>query len=620
MLGNMLKKRAAAKQNATAATVSETNINNNTATVETPTAEQIAQKVEDQKAAKKFFTVSHVGHKSRRVDVSRSAICEWDIPLGLMMMHIGRVDAPSGGAIAYADERNTYATPEYELLDSKTQTGVEIHEVQHVIRQHMARIRAIRARRGRRFSMQIANYVADMFINETMRQYTKNGGNKYYNMPDETVYLVEGLEQIFGETWNPEDALKILDLEKLYNAIATNSPPLNGHKTLQDARDSRKQNRGQSQSPSSQQQQSGQSPQNQQQSQGQQQGNGQNQQQGNGQQQSQGQPQDNSQGQQQGNSQQQSQGQQQSNSQGQQQGQPNASNEPDKNTSPDPTMGERGDEFTEAAQRAIGHARSKGWEPDMPDPEEYDSKQEAMSEEEQKEWKSRINQARMLADQIKRDTASNSKSAGSGTNSMIREMGADAAPDMTNWKSKMRGIAKTILVRKSKRTTSVLPRRFISMSGEMRRTGRQVPITPSYQFNDRVPGLVIINDTSASVTDESLPGFYQVWLSIQRQTGAQMEIVMADMQIQSAEMIDIRDPMKAIKKVKFRGNGGTDFTEALQHADRPEVGLIVYITDMCGSSSYVPKNGAKVIWAVPKSLAVLGAEKPPFGTMVELDF
>ena len=154
----------------------------------------------------------------------------------------------------------------------------------------------------------------------------------------------------------------------------------------------------------------------------------------------------------------------------------------------------------------------------------------------------------------------------------------------------------------------------------MRRTGRQVPITPSYQFNDRVPSLVIINDTSGSVTDESLPGFYQVWLSIQRQTGAQMEIVMADVEVQSAEMIDIRDPMKAIKKVKFRGNGGTDFTAALQHADRPEVGLIVYITDMCGSSSYVPKNGAKVIWAVPKSLAVLGVEKPPFGIMVELDF
>jgi len=95
-----------------------------------------------------------------------------------------------------------------------------------------------------------------------------------------------------------------------------------------------------------------------------------------------------------------------------------------------------------------------------------------------------------------------------------------------------------------------------------------------------------------------------------------MHVIVADMTIHDEQVIKATDGKQGLlKKVTFKGHGGTDFSPALQRCDALGVTQIVYLTDLEGPARHQPK--APVIWAVPKRFN--RGVQVPFGTLLSID-
>ena len=117
--------------------------------------------------------------------------------------------------------------------------------------------------------------------------------------------------------------------------------------------------------------------------------------------------------------------------------------------------------------------------------------------------------------------------------------------------------------------------------------------------------LVIVLDTSGSVTGAILAAFVAECKAITSLNGITAVIVSADAQVQ--QVIEPGDEFPT----EWKGGGGTNFVPALKAAEEHEPNCIIYLTD--GDGAYPKGSPYPVLWALTKT------RKVPFGETILLE-
>ena len=120
--------------------------------------------------------------------------------------------------------------------------------------------------------------------------------------------------------------------------------------------------------------------------------------------------------------------------------------------------------------------------------------------------------------------------------------------------------------------------------------------------------LVIVLDTSGSVTGPILSAFAAECRAITSLNGITAVIMSADAEVQ--QVIQPGEPFPT----EWKGGGGTDFIPALKAAEDYEPNAIVYLTD--GYGAYPKDSLYPVLWALPKPM--MAPHKVPFGEIILL--
>ena len=127
-------------------------------------------------------------------------------------------------------------------------------------------------------------------------------------------------------------------------------------------------------------------------------------------------------------------------------------------------------------------------------------------------------------------------------------------------------------------------------------------IIPS-RFTREIDAPTIVLDTSASISTPELTKFASEIQAILKKITQEIALITTDIQVN--ENIKIKSFSEMLKKVKFRGGGGTDFTEVFEKVKKTP--FMIFFTD--GYATY-PKNPPKypVLWVLTKKHLI-----PPFG-------
>jgi predicted metal-dependent peptidase len=251
------------------------------------------------------------------------------------------------------------------------------------------------------------------------------------------------------------------------------------------------------------------------------------------------------------------------------------------------------------ADRAERYARSKGFDADMAEsPTPFDPAQEA---EESRTWRNRILRAK----------------AGDGTHGILRRPLADVPDTATPWEHILRSKLTAALMPRSRETWARPSRRWVALHEDYESLGWEMPFEPAVDPNSPAMTVAVCIDTSGSIDDDLFNRFVAELVGIQRRTGATMHVIVADMTIHDEQTVKASDGKQGLlRKVTFKGHGGTDFSPALKRCDEIGAAQIVYLTDLEGPARHKPK--APVIWAVPKRFGRRGVQAP-FGTLLLID-
>jgi predicted metal-dependent peptidase len=251
------------------------------------------------------------------------------------------------------------------------------------------------------------------------------------------------------------------------------------------------------------------------------------------------------------------------------------------------------------ADRAERYARSKGFDEDMAEsPTPFDPAKEA---EESRTWRNRILRAK----------------AGDGTHGILRRPLADLPDTTTPWEHVLRSRLTAALMPKSRETWAQPSRRWLALHEDYEALGWEMALEPAVDPNTPAMKVAVCLDTSGSIDEDLFNRFVAELVGIQRRTGATMHVIVADMTIHDEQTIKAADGRQGLlRKVTFKGHGGTDFSPALKRCDEIGVAQIVYLTDLEGPARHKPK--APVIWAVPKRFGRRGVQAP-FGTLLPID-
>lgn len=252
------------------------------------------------------------------------------------------------------------------------------------------------------------------------------------------------------------------------------------------------------------------------------------------------------------------------------------------------------------ADRVDRYAKSRGFEQDMVEsPTPLDPAAEA---EESRNWRNRILRAK----------------AGDGVRGILRKPLADIPDTSTPWEHILRSKVTAALMPKSRETWVRPSQRWLSLHHYSTSTNArtQFPFEPGVDLYTPTLKLAVCLDTSGSINEDLFNRFIAELIGIQKRTNAMMVVIVADMTIHDEKTITWADQKdQFLKKIQFKGQGGTDFTPALKRCDELNVAQIVYLTDLEGPANYQPK--APVVWAVPKRFGQ--HPKPPFGTLLLID-
>jgi predicted metal-dependent peptidase len=246
------------------------------------------------------------------------------------------------------------------------------------------------------------------------------------------------------------------------------------------------------------------------------------------------------------------------------------------------------------AERAERYAKSKGFEEDTTDnPNPYN---EAHEQEEARTWRNRILRAQ----------------AGDGTHGILRRPLADLPSTATPWEHILRSKLNKTLAPRTQEDYSRPSRRWLALEEEFM---GEMPYEPGINPNTPFMKLAICVDTSGSIGDDLLNRFLAEIKGVVSRTGAKTYVIVADCEVHDVFEVSPDNLVQSIRKLEFRGHGGTDFSPALKKADELKVSQVVYLTDLEGPAEYKAK--APVVWTVPKILR--NNPRAPYGTLLLID-
>lgn len=121
-------------------------------------------------------------------------------------------------------------------------------------------------------------------------------------------------------------------------------------------------------------------------------------------------------------------------------------------------------------------------------------------------------------------------------------------------------------------------------------------------------------DSSGSISADLWSYFLGGVLEIAEQLKVPLDVGVCDAAIQLFEK-NVRSS-EVLKRVKFKGRGGTDFRPPFEDAKKRKPGTLIYLTDLCGSFPEW-KPPWRTLWVAPHGSLEHGI-KAPFGRVLEL--
>jgi hypothetical protein len=200
--------------------------------------------------------------------------------------------------------------------------------------------------------------------------------------------------------------------------------------------------------------------------------------------------------------------------------------------------------------------------------------------------------------------------AGDGTRSMLRALLADLPRVHTPWEHVLRTTLARALAPRPAPSWSRPSRSYLANQGRFSAGGR-MPWEPGTTASRRVPRLAVAVDVSGSVDDALMERFAREIEALSRRLEAPLVLIVGDDRVR--EVQTFAPGTSDLRKIRFDGGGGTDFTPLLEEVQRQRPDIAVVLTDLQGPARFKP--ACPVVWAVP---AWQPAVVPPFGRLLPL--
>jgi predicted metal-dependent peptidase len=202
--------------------------------------------------------------------------------------------------------------------------------------------------------------------------------------------------------------------------------------------------------------------------------------------------------------------------------------------------------------------------------------------------------------------------AGDRPGGLLRTISGDLPKVTTPWERLLR----TQIIRAFAPRSEVDPTRPSRRWVSLRQCGFTVSYEPRVAYSKPVPRIAVMVDTSGSMSGAILDRVAAELVQIVKRTKAEIYVIVCDAEVTEVVKIEAGALGDVLRKVKFKGGGGTDFRPAFAAAEKVKPSIGVYLTDMMGT--FPSRASFRTVWAVP----TMRNEEPPqapFGKVIALD-
>lgn len=219
----------------------------------------------------------------------------------------------------------------------------------------------------------------------------------------------------------------------------------------------------------------------------------------------------------------------------------------------------------------------------------------------QRDWNSRVERA----------------AAGDRPGGVMKEILFDLPIPTTPWEHILRRFVMQEVMPETMVTPVRPHRQMLGLEGYSQATGaiKHMPFIPGIRPKPGIRKIVVIADTSGSVSDYILERFGSEMQGMRKRVGCDLVLITADADVH--QIIEVK-PHENLKKVidaagGLKGRGGTDFRPGVEAAEQiPGCACIVYLTDMMGP--YPESCRYPILWASTMETY----ETPPVGSVMVL--
>jgi len=211
-----------------------------------------------------------------------------------------------------------------------------------------------------------------------------------------------------------------------------------------------------------------------------------------------------------------------------------------------------------------------------------------------------------LKDKIREQTArlDNARSYGSSKGDLLERIRGDIPKGKVPWESSFRTLSAKHLTRERRKTNRKPSGSMISREA----MGSRAVWEPGRMRTPR-PKALVLCDSSGSIDMNLYLEFLGELSGMRRRTNAMLLFALADTDI--GQVQEITDTTN-LRDLSLEGRGGTSFVKPLEAAEKMDVELVIYMTDLDGP--FPEKCSVPVIWVAPEG----AKKKPPFGRLIEL--
>jgi predicted metal-dependent peptidase len=158
------------------------------------------------------------GQLRHRGQAAVQRMVEYAPASGSLALWCHHANVEAGEAPVFTDGHTVFYTPAFEKLPLPVQTGWVAHQVLHIALRHAQRMQAWRARRGE-VDERLFNLCADAVVHGALAHL------RWLRLPDGAVRLDDLVDKVLGLAQPLDEALRLWDVERLYEAVDDRRPP-----------------------------------------------------------------------------------------------------------------------------------------------------------------------------------------------------------------------------------------------------------------------------------------------------------------------------------------------------------------------------------------------------------